>query len=169
MAFLLDAEVVGDRFSSMAMVRALFAKLEPAPMSGWLIGFAMPVAKQGSMQTFASESDPKGDPWAALAPSTIEDRINQGYGAGPIQQRTGELHSYFAEAEAAITATTIGVSMQWPGNAPSGDRLPYKVGSAQAGNRRTGAPPRPILGLTLQDGAVITERLFLYLMSGTLV
>lgn len=165
----LDTEVVGDHYSAYFMVKELFGKLEPAPMSGWLLGFAQPVVKEGTDRAFATESEPAGNPWAPLAPSTIDDRVSQGFGEGPIQIRTGELAGYFDDAQSAIIATQIGVQMKWPGELAQGDRLPYKVWSAQYGNARTGAPPRPVMGLTVSDAAEITTRLFFYLLGGQIV
>jgi hypothetical protein len=47
---------------------------------------------QAYAENFASESA-GGTRWAALAASTILDRLAQGYGAGPILQRTGNYRS----------------------------------------------------------------------------
>lgn len=161
---LLDAAIIGDASSARRMVAELYAKLSPALLGGWMVGFVEPLVEKNTMNTFAQESDPKGNPWAPLAPSTIENRLSEGYPEGPIQYRSGELYQYFEGAGSDIIATQIGTQMTWPGQPPTGEKLPYKVGSAQRGNARTGAPPRPILGLTLQDGAEITAGLFEYLV-----
>lgn len=161
---LLDAVIVGDSVSARAMVAELYRKLSPAPLAGWMLGFVEPLVEKKTQTTFVTESDPKGNPWAALAPSTIEDRVSQGFAEGPIQYRTGELYAYFKDNKSDILATQIGTQMTWPGQPPTGEKLPYKVGSAQTGNSRTGAPPRPVMGLTLQDGAEITAGLFEYLI-----
>lgn len=53
--------------------------------------------RQGFEQNFETESA-GGAPWAALAPSTIAQRLLMGYGAGPILQRTGTYHDTFTQA-----------------------------------------------------------------------
>ena len=53
--------------------------------------------RQGFAQNFETESA-GGTPWAALAPSTVAQRLLLGYGAGPILQRTGSYRDAFTQA-----------------------------------------------------------------------
>lgn len=164
MALLIDMQIIGDSVAARHMVDALFAKLEPAALAGFLLGTVEPIIKHETTDNFIGEHNPKGDPWAPLAPYTIEDRLNQGYAEGPIQYRSGEMYQYFQGAEADINATQIGVGITWPGSQPIDDVLFWKVASAQGGNRVSGAPPREVLGLTLQDGEKIMMGLFEYVV-----
>jgi len=44
-------------------------------------------------RNFTAEGRPNR--WASLKPTTIQDRFRQGYGAGPILQRSGKLRKSF--------------------------------------------------------------------------
>ena len=41
----------------------------------------------GVNEAFAREASPAGAPWAPLKPATVEDRLRQRYGSGPILER----------------------------------------------------------------------------------
>lgn len=49
--------------------------------------------RRSLLRNFASEGRP--DRWSPLAASTIKDRLRQGFGAGPILERTGALQRGF--------------------------------------------------------------------------
>lgn len=49
--------------------------------------------RRSIMRNFAAEGRPRR--WAPLQPATIADRVRQGYGAGPILERTGALKRGF--------------------------------------------------------------------------
>lgn len=162
---LTDIEIFADASGPLALSEKLRLRLSPAPLAGWMLGFIDPFLKAKVSRSFSTETDPVGNPWAALAPLTIERRAEEGFPPGPIQYRSGEMASYLTSTNSDIRATTIGTQLTFPGGMAKG-KLPYKVGSAQMGNRRTGAPPRPVLGMTLQDGAAITLGLAEYLTAG---
>lgn len=161
---LLDIQFDGDITSSLAMIERTRLRLSAAPLAGWMNSFVDPFLKTRTAMNFASESAPKGDPWAPLAPSTIQRRLDEGYAAGPIQYRTGEMYDYFTTNRSDVTAMVSGVKLTYPSEAKPPGKLKYKIGSAQSGNMRTGAPPRPVLGMTLQDGEAIMMGLFEYIV-----
>lgn len=57
-------------------------------------------------RNFEAEGRPKR--WAALAPSTVQDRIRKGYGPGPILERTGKLKRSLTERGATGNILRIG-------------------------------------------------------------
>lgn len=161
---LIELEFLGEIDASLAMIERTRLKLSAAPLAGWMSGFVDPFLKTRTAMNFAAESSPKGDPWASLAPSTIQRRLDEGFPAGPIQYRTGEMYNFLTEGRSDLTAMASGVKMVYPSEKTPPGKLKYKVGSAQAGNMRTGAPPRPVMGLTLQDGEAIMMGLFEYVV-----
>lgn len=168
MALLIDMQIIGDSVASRMMCRTLFAKLEPGPLAGFLLSTVEPIVKHETADNFVGEHDPKGNPWAPLSPVTIADRIARGYAEGPIQYRSGEMYGFFNAAKGNINATQIGTALTWPGKPPTDEKLFWKVASAQGGNSVSGAPPRPVLGLSLQDGEKIMMGLFEYVVGTSL-
>lgn len=164
---MIATEIWADASSAIHMAELVRLKLAPGPLAGFLQGVVEPHLKDETDATFGKEASPAGDPWAPLAPSTIQNRLDEGYLSGPIQYRSGELFNFFQDAGSDILATPAGTQMDWPSksgiDAGSG-RLKYKVGSAQRGNKRTGAPPRPIMGLTIHDLEFVTMGLLEYIV-----
>lgn len=105
---------------------------------------------------FASEGDALSGQWAPLADSTIEDRVKQGYGAGPILQRTGELYDYVVESAPTIVPFPGGVAMDLPGDT-SNPVLLKKLTTAQKGAGKV--PARPVIGIGETDAMAITDLL----------
>lgn len=148
---------------AVALLQQLMIKLEPEGLGVFLSGTIRPYLQERVLARFGSEGDEAvGGPWAALAPSTIANRIALGFESGPIQQRTGELISFFSN-DGEIRSTLIGTNLIYPSPTPAGD-LYYKLASAQRGNLRTGAPPRPILALDSLDQEFALMQLSNYIL-----
>lgn len=160
----ISVDFVAEYSEAIAMIERMKLRLSASGVAAWMLSEVQPYFHLRSANSFVREVDPYGDPWAALAPSTIDSRISQGFNAGPIQYRTGELYDFFAGASSDIIATQLGTQMVFPGQGQMSGDLPYKVGSAQAGNARTGAPPRPIIGITIQDAEHILMGLYEYVV-----
>ena len=54
--------------------------------------------RRGFADNFTRQQSGSGQPWARLAESTIEQRIRQGYGSGPILRRSGDFRASFINA-----------------------------------------------------------------------
>lgn len=91
-------------------------------------------------------------PWAALAPSTIAQRIRLGYGRGPILQRTGALKRHVTTAPAQVTRTGSGIELRIkPGNVVAGrpKYVPLAMGTSRM-------PARPMVVLPPAAVAKVT-------------
>lgn len=160
----ISVEFVAEYSEAIVLIERMALKLSASGIGAWMLGEVDPYLHMRSANSFVRESDPLGDAWKALAPSTIDDRIAQGFKSGPIQYRTGELYQFFKDAHSDILATQLGTEMKFPGDGQMNGDIPYKVGSAQAGNARTGAPPRPIMGITIADAEHIMMGLYEYVV-----
>lgn len=144
----------GEEEAVLRMTEMLKIKLSPAPLASFMQGSLVPHFKQRAAQAFSSESDPRGEIWAPLSPTTISIRESEGYGPGPINVRTSELESYFQTADSDIDVNLLGVTLTWPSrHIPDGNdgTLKWKISTAQYGNSRSGAPARRVVGVNIQD------------------
>lgn len=96
---------------------------------------------QSIQRNFSAEGRPRK--WTPLKEATIKDRIRQGYGAGPILQRTGSLKSgfYFESTKRTFRM---------------GNKKKY-FGYHQLGAPRANIPKRPMLVLQDRDKAEFTR------------
>ena len=83
-----------------------------------------------------------GGAWPPLAPRTIEQRVKQGYGEGPIEWRTGVLARSLAERGSMGHVFDVG-----PDHVTVGTDVEY-AGFQHFGTRRI--PARNLVGLTWQ-------------------
>lgn len=101
--------------------------------------------REGFADNFADESSGAGG-WAQLAPSTVEDRIRQGFpGAHPILERTGDYRrSFVDEGDPDHIHRVRVLAMQgWEMEEGSNDpRVAWLEGGT------TTIPPRPVTILT---------------------
>jgi hypothetical protein len=145
-------EMQGNDLEVLAMIAAVEKALDPVSVGEWLLTEFDPFLSQRAAYRFAEQGDDASGSWPELADYTVYDRINLGYGAGPIQVRTQDLEDYITETPGDIFITQAGARMVFPGSgATQANKLKYKVGSAQKGNVRTGAPPRPVLAANEVD------------------
>ena len=102
----------------------------------------------GFGQNFDSESD-GGFRWARLAASTIQDRLRQGYGPGPILQRSRDYRASWTNPDAPDHVSEV---TEWAGgwSQAEGSQHPL-VGFHQAGTRRIPARPVNDLDLSAQE------------------
>lgn len=109
----------------------------------------MPVAKMESEETIGVQRGPGGRKWKPLKASTQRLRASLGYGAAaPINKRTGALEQFLNEAGTDILVASEYVQGAWPALVnQDGTRLMYAFHTAQAGSKRWGTPPRPVVGL----------------------
>ena len=81
--------------------------------------------------------------WPALAPSTVEQRLRLGFGAGPILHRTGDLRDSLVDPNRA--AQTGPRHMIW------GTSVPYAHWHQDGGSVPGRPPQRVILDLRTED------------------
>lgn len=143
-----EAESV-ERMLTAAMVAA-----SPPSMMAWLAGPMTQNLQRRAQERFLGQGEDVSSggwsPWEPLKEATIAFRAHAGYGPVPINVRTGELERYITQSNSAVTATSGGAAMVYPGTAPSG-YLEEKVRTAQAGKSKPDTSPRPVLGLGAPD------------------
>lgn len=108
---------------------------------------ALPVVRQQFRANFQREGGREA--WAALAPSTIDERLRLGYGRGPKLQRTGKLMRHVLNAPAKTTRSGEGAVMRIRPADSVGGVPKYRI-LALGGSR---IPSRPMVVLN-KDGAV---------------
>lgn len=116
---------------------------------------------------FEEEGDPKSGFWKPLKDATIDIRRADGFGDGPINERTGELRD-FMTGDYDVMTTGSGAVMQVPGN-PGGSELASKLATAQRGsiNNPLGygpTPPRPVLAISEMDVFTLTRLLQVHIV-----
>lgn len=135
-----DAEAKDDRLARAA-----------AEMQGPMAQAAEIVSKAID-NNFATESA-AGDAWPPLAPKTIEQRLKQGYGAGPILQRSHDLRGSM-KAGSDNESAEVG---------PSED-IPY-AWTHEAGDPSRNIPARPFLRITVADEQEIENAILDHLIA----
>ena len=87
----------------------------------------------GVNEAFAREASPAGEPWAPLKPATVQGRLRQRYGSGPILERSGDLGARIL-ADWDNTSAVAGTNVVYAATHHFGDPL-------------RGIPARPFLGV----------------------
>jgi hypothetical protein len=145
---------VEDQNAERAMLK-LNEILSNESLVAWLEAFVLPMLQKRTSARFGSEGDDASGKWLPLAPATIAIREAGGYGAGPINHRTGELESYISHAEADVTAFGEGVQLSYPADTGLEERLYDKLSVAQMGDQartgRPGTPARPVIAISEFD------------------
>lgn len=140
----------GDLRGLSRVFVGLGATLDAAPEILRTAG--VPAIRAGFAANFQRQAERK--PWAALAPSTVEERLRLGFGRGPILQRTGALRSHVLTAPAKITGGSGGgVTLTIrPGNSVRG--VPKYEPLARGTSRM---PARPMVVLTGPAATKVTS------------
>lgn len=154
----IDFDIVGDIAGVQAMLNQIDSALSPAGLALFLFGPVQHWVKSRSAARFGSEGDDVTGGWAPLKVSTIEIREHQGFGAGPINRRTGELERYITQSTGAITSVPGMSTFVYPGDAAE-SHLATKVATAQKGKVSPLTKPRPVLGMNERDLASIMTSL----------
>lgn len=128
----------------------LIVLTSPNGMMSFLHTVIGPYLSKRAGERFASEGDDVTGPWAPLKEATIRIRETEGFAAGPINRRTGELENWVVQGGWNAYPTGFGASMRYPGREPSGE-LRRKVETAQKGRVYPSTEPRPVLGVNEAD------------------
>lgn len=131
--------------------------LSPVGMMGFLSTTVAPFIRRRASARFAGEGDDVVGKWLPLAESTVDIRSRMNLPIGgehPINQRTGDLYDYITESPADVQPLPMGAQLTYPGVAATG-WLEEKVKTAQTGKTHPATPPRPVLGLGVQDLAFV--------------
>ena len=97
----------------------------------------------GVNEAFAREASPAGAPWAPLKPATVEDRLRQRYGSGPILERSGDLGARIL-ADWDNTGAVVGTNVVY-------------AATHHYGDDDRGIPARPFLGVADEARDVILQ------------
>jgi len=142
-----------DLTQSLAKLSVLMSDQGLVAFLGTAIG---PYLKKRAADRFASQGDDVSGAWKPLSPATIAIRQDGGFGAGPINRRTGELENCAVQSGWDAYPITKGATMRFPGKKPGG-RLKEKVITAQEGRSGDEGPdyprtvPRPVVGVNETD------------------
>ncbi len=128
----------------------LIMLMSPAGATAFLSSTIGPYLAKRGKERFQSEGDDVTGAWAPLKPATILIRQQSGFGAGPINRRTGELENWIVGDTGFSYPTGFGASMRFPGKRPTGE-LKKKVETAQKGRKAPSTVPRPVLGVNEND------------------
>ncbi|QEM40907.1 MAG: head-to-tail connector protein [Phage AS32] len=128
----------------------LIGLLSPVGATAFLGAHMGPYLSRRAKERFESEGDDVSGVWAPLKPVTIQMRHAQGFEAGPINRRTGELENWVVRGGWNAYPTALGASMQYPAKKPAGE-LRKKVQTAQKGKEYPNTVARPVLGVNEAD------------------
>lgn len=141
--------IVKDRSVARSLDN-LITLMSPQGASAFLGGVIGPyLAKRGQVR-FRQEGDDVTGAWAPLKQATVTIRQSQGFGAGPINRRTGELENWVVGSGWFAYQAGYGAAMRFPRNEPSGE-LRKKVETAQRGRQSPNTVARPVLGVNERD------------------
>lgn len=157
----IDFEIVGNRQGVQFMLDRIDSALSPVGLAAFLHGSVAPWLEERAEQRFAKQGDDASGRWAPLKPITVEIREEEGYGPGPINQRTHELRDYILGVGSDVTAGPGLASLTFPGKPANTQRLKTKVETAQKGKARPATVKRPVLAVNERDlGQVLTSLAF---------
>ena len=132
--------------------------LSPASIAGFLKNFVVSYLQGRAEQRFAMEGDDASGKWAPLKQSTIAIRQSEGYGAGPINVRTGELREYVVGNPGTISMD-VGATLEWPTGLPDSGDMFFKYRVAQSGTMNGRVPARPVAAISFHDMVAINALL----------
>lgn len=151
----IDVQIVGDSRTVENALRGMEEAFDDRNMAFvFLGGMVDPYLRERIERRFAGEGDDVVGQWAPLAQSTIQMRQDQGFGgAHPINERTGVMKRHLLDAPPDTVPHSLGATMWSPGRAVSAS-TGRKIRTAQSGGTTPEGrfvPPRPVLGVGVQD------------------
>jgi len=158
----IDVEIFGSTLPVSILLNRLELALSIPGTQVWLTEEVLPFIKERAADRFQNEGDDVSGKWAPLSQVTVEIRQSQGFGAGPINSRSGDMERYITGSAGRIS----GRVMTYPDySIPSGSDgyLKDKIETAQSGRRNPSTVPRPVLGLGEEDLAWITTSFATYI------
>lgn len=150
----ISVEIVGDDRGVLEMLNVLDTALNPVAIAQFLGATVDPYVRQRAAKRFAKEGDDVTGKWQPLSEATVAIREQMGYGAGPINFRTGELKDYITQVHGNTNIFPWGASLTLPGDAGGDAELSVKFKHAQQGGVSDAGKPfpaRPVLGLNEAD------------------
>lgn len=164
---MITVEVVPDTGSpAITMLNNLDLLLSPSAMATFLKNFVVEYLQGQAAERFASEGDEAvGGPWKPLKESTLRIRAEQGFPAGPINERTGELKGWVQFNQGTV-GLDIGAKLEWPTGLPESGNLMFKYRTSQTGTANGHVPARPVVGIGFADMAAINVMLGGFINAG---
>lgn len=163
----IGVDIEGDAESVEHILRKL--ELEILSETGLALFLSTVVGEylqQRAMQRFQNQGDDVSGAWAPLKPTTISIREEMGFGAGPINSRTGELEAFITGSNGSVSVSGGGGSvLTFPGNPPGPGQSGYletKVMTAQKGRGYPETVARPVLGMNEVDLSFVITSLAFY-------
>lgn len=139
-----------DAASTEAAMGLLQEKISIGAIGEWLGSDVNNFLQQRAKARFSSEGDDAAGRWTSLADTTVAIREALGYGGpSPINIRTGDLFQYVTGSAGQVTESSEGVALDFPNL--NNNTVQAQLSNAQSGNKRTGAPARPVIALGEQD------------------
>lgn len=128
----------------------------------------IPIASTSSRGRIEAQKTAGGRRWRPLKESTQRVRRSLNlpgiYGHYPINKRTGNLERFLQNAEGEVAILPEYIQGSWPANVSmDGSRLMYAYHTAQAGSKRWGTPPRPIVALAPFELLILDQMTRLYI------
>lgn len=143
-------EIIVDAAAVEEVLGILEAATSPESLGEWLGSDVSNFLQQRAVARFASEGDDASGKWAPLSDATVAIREALGYGgSSPINVRTGELMDFITSAHGDVGDSLAGVQLSFPGG-NAGDSQ-TKFNAAQSGNKKSGAPARPVVAIGEED------------------
>lgn len=154
-----------DASSTERILTYLNAALSPAGFATFLQETVGPYLEQRIKARFSGEGDDVVGPWAPLSPATIAVRTDQGYGAGPINNRTGAMERFLEGHNWSIQSGADITVLQLPGF-DVGGKTGKKIKTAQMGDGASNTQPRPVLGMNEADLSYIVSTMAFWISAG---
>lgn len=149
----LDVEVIGEE-KVLANIKEMRARARDARPATRRVKDILITANRKQFETQGSYS---GDPWAPLAPSTLERKTREGIDLRPLHGKTGALETSLTGGRGKRTSAT-------KSGARAGSKVWYGV-FARSGTK-SGEPARKLVGLSHADQTKIGRVVLDYVAHG---
>lgn len=153
---MIDVDVDVDATSVLLLLGRTDDAVSMSHVSGAFTsdGVVVEALQQQVRARFAGQGDDASGRWEPLSAATIDMRTRMGYGAGPINRRTGRMYEWLTNDAGDLEVLGEGLFYTWP-QVPGG--MAERFETAQQGSEETGAPARPVVAADGDDLMSIME------------
>lgn len=153
-----------DQASANAVLSHLEMKLSQPGLHQFMRDQVSPYLRRRIADRFINQGDDITGPWHPLTVATQKIRAASGYPpSAPINVRSTQMMDFLVGSPSDITSRGDTAVLIHP--PPTGNKLMLKkIATAQMGSAKPKTPPRPVLGMNVDDLDYITSELTEYLV-----